>query len=119
MRVIIAGSRNAGVTVSDVDEAVKKAAYYVTQVVSGRATGADRAGEEWALKHHIPVRHFEVFGYEWEKSIYAGHRRNERMAKYAHALIALWDGQSAGTENMIRVARAHRLLVYVHRIGGT
>lgn len=71
------------------------------------------------MRHRIPVKPFEVFGYEWEQSIFAGRRRNERMAKFAHALIALWDGQSTGTEHMIRVARANRLLVYVHRIGGT
>jgi hypothetical protein len=31
----------------------------------------------------------------------AGIIRNIEMAKYAHALLALWDGKSKGTEHMI------------------
>jgi hypothetical protein len=38
------------------------------------------------------------------------------MAENAEALIAIWDGQSKGTKNMIDTATKKGLLVFVKRI---
>jgi hypothetical protein len=38
------------------------------------------------------------------------------MAEYADALIAIWDGESRGTKNMIEEATKRNLSVYVKRI---
>jgi hypothetical protein len=38
------------------------------------------------------------------------------MAEYADALIAIWDGESRGTKNMIEEATKRGLRVYVKRI---
>jgi hypothetical protein len=38
------------------------------------------------------------------------------MAENAEALIAVWDGVSRGTKNMIEEAKARNLAVYIHYI---
>ena len=112
MRTIIAGSRS----ISDYDtivDAVHKSGFNITEVVSGAARGVDRLGEKWANRYGIPVKQFHA---EWERyGKKAGYLRNEKMADYANALIAVWDGQSRGTEHMIRIARAKGLKVYIFR----
>ena len=39
------------------------------------------------------------------------------MAENADALIAIWDGQSRGTKNMIHMAEKAGLKVYVYNMG--
>ena len=45
----------------------------------------------------------------------AGKIRNQAMADAADALVALWDGNSGGTADMIRRARAAGLKVFVYK----
>ena len=40
------------------------------------------------------------------------------MAQYADALIAVWDGESKGTANMITQARQKGLDVFIYLIKG-
>jgi hypothetical protein len=111
MRVIVAGSR--GVTSLEVvAAAMAESGLTVTEVVSGTARGADQLGEHWAHERGVPVARFPA---DWRLGRGAGMFRNERMAAYAEALVAVWDGQSRGTADMIRRARAHGLRVHVHR----
>lgn len=113
MRVIIAGSRDI-VDPGIVDEAVRESGFEITEVVSGGARGVDRMGEAWARKHGIPVK---VFPADWDKNgKSAGPIRNEEMAKYAEALIAIWDGYSRGTDNMIDRASAWNRKTYVRKV---
>lgn len=103
MKVIIAGSRTI-CDYSEVETAVRRSGFTVTEVVSGMARGADRLGIEWADNHGVPVKKFFA---QWrtkdgECDRSAGMRRNERMADYADALIAIWDGESSGTKHMMR-----------------
>ena len=98
MKVIIAGSRK-GFVARNVFEAIEESNFVITEVVSGCARGVDRDGEYWAKLNNIPVK---LFPADWEshgKS--AGYLRNLEMAEYADALIAVWDGKSKGTFNMI------------------
>jgi hypothetical protein len=44
----------------------------------------------------------------------AGFARNQKMADYAEALVAVWDGRSSGTRDMLDRARARGLKVFVH-----
>jgi hypothetical protein len=46
----------------------------------------------------------------------AGHWRNGDMARFANALVAVWDGHSNGTRDMIEQAYRHSLFVYVHNL---
>lgn len=98
MKVIIAGSR----TVTDfrfVYQAANESGFEITEVVSGGAPGVDTLGEEFAADLDVPLK---VFPAEWEKlGKSAGPIRNRHMAEYADALIAIWDGESRGTKNMI------------------
>lgn len=110
VKVIIAGSRG----VTDYDEvcrAIKESEFEITEVVSGGAIGVDKFGEKYAVRNDIPIK---VFLADWEKKkAAAGIIRNAEMAKYAEALIAVWDGASPGTKNMIETAKKKGLKVFV------
>lgn len=113
MRTIIAGSR----TCFDYEAlltAIKDCGWEVTEVVSGMANGADSLGVRYAMEHKLPLHKFPA---EWEKyGKGAGYIRNAVMAEAAEALIALWDGYSRGTSNMIDQARDRGLKVFVKEV---
>ena len=101
MKTIIAGSRDF----KDYDLLKKQVNYYrtykgiITEIVSGCARGADALGEQYALENGIQLKYFPA---DWDKhKKAAGPIRNRQMAEYADALIAVWDGSSRGTKNMI------------------
>lgn len=109
MKTIIAGSR--GITdYQTVWGAIIDSGIYVTEVVSGGAKGVDLCGEKYASKHSIPIIKFIP---DWSKGKRAGIDRNNKMAEYADALVAVWDGVSRGTEHMINAARKRGLEVFV------
>lgn len=109
MKTIIAGSRGIYMTVQEIDAVVLESKIVVTEVVSGGAHGVDRAGEGWAAHSKIPLKRMPA---DWTKGRRGGPLRNEAMAEYADALIAIWDGTSRGTLDMIRRAEAHGLRIY-------
>lgn len=115
MKVIIAGSRS----VSNPDLiaiAMILSQFHVVEVVCGMAKGVDLLGKAWAEKKGIPVVEFPA---DWEKfGKRAGIVRNQRMAEYADALVAIWDGESRGTAHMIKSAQWEGLKVYVFQKGG-
>ena len=103
MKIIIAGSRgfeDYGMMVQKLDHLFKN--NRPTEIVSGRARGADKLGERYAQDHGIPVKYFPADWDKYGKS--AGFRRNEEMARYADAVVIFWDGKSAGTKHMIDLA---------------
>ena len=118
MKVIIAGSRG----VLDFDE-IKIAMLLflmengietsdVSEIVSGACYGADKLGELWAQRKDIPVK---LFPAKWkEYGMKAGPIRNAVMANYADALVAVWDGKSRGTKNMISEAKKKGLVIYIY-----
>ena len=129
MKVIICGPR-------DLDDyelvcaAIQASGFEITEVVSGAAKGADSLGEKWAGEHAIPFKQFParwnamtqpgciVKTNDWGKeyNANAGFYRNEEMAKYAEACIAVKaDGDTPGTGHMIKTAEAAGLKVYVHK----
>lgn len=145
IRVIIAGGRDiedifwvkraiAGCKfLKDIEDDVNPWKYVIGEVVSGKAPGVDTAGEAWAKENGI---HVEPFPADWDNidvpnavvrtrrdgtkyNAIAGHIRNEQMAEYADALIAIWDGKSTGTKNMIDTARAKGLIVHVSKVKPT
>ena len=112
MKTIIAGSR----TITNYDtvlEAILASGFKVTEVVSGGASGVDSLGELYAFEmDSVKLKRFPA---NW--SLYgkkAGPIRNQEMADYAEALIAVWDGESTGTKDMIERAQEKGLQVYVH-----
>ena len=113
MKLIIAGSRSI-TDMKVLGEALRKIRnerVLIDEVVCGMARGADQLGEEWADSAGIPVVKFPA---DWNKhGKSAGVIRNIEMAKYADGLLALWDGKSAGTANMILEAHRKGLKVWV------
>jgi hypothetical protein len=117
LRVIVAGSR--GITDLDVVtvailNAIREwqCQRYIAEIVSGGARGVDKLGEEWAQRVDCPIKRFPA---NWKlHGMSAGIIRNEQMARYADALVAVWDGKSRGTRHMIETMRALGKKVYVH-----
>ena len=112
MKVIIAGSRNIN-SIDSVKWAVRDSGFEVTEVISGAAKGVDTAGECWAQSNQIDRTVFHANWHKWGKA--AGPKRNERMASYADALIAIPEPGSKGTKSMIEIAKKAGLKVYIHR----
>ncbi len=119
-RIIIAGSRGfdfrSPVTQDTffrkIDNLVSaKQATHDIVIVSGTAKGADKFGESYAR-----IRGYECRQYPANWDLYgkrAGYMRNVLMAQNADALIAIWDGESRGTQHMINIASDNGLAVRV------
>ena len=129
MKTIIAGSRNIK-EYSIVKQAIRQSGFEITEVVSGMAPGVDSLAEDWAIENNIEISPYPA---QWEDltltpcyvkynkfgkpyNVLAGHNRNEQMAKYADALIAIWDGKSPGTKNMIELAKKYNLKIYIYNL---
>lgn len=110
MNVIIAGSRNVRpeyyrhfrrTIQHQIDMWMWEFESHRTEVtiISGGARGADQLGEVFAIENAYKLKVMEA---DWKKhGRKAGMLRNEEMEKVADALIAIWDGRSVGTKNMI------------------
>lgn len=113
MKVIVAGSRSI-VDISEVQKAITESRFEITEVVSGTAKGVDKLGESYAVAHNIPVKKFPADWDRFRKK--AGYLRNQEMAEYAEALIAIWDGESKGTAHMINIMKKIDKPVYVWKV---
>ena len=114
MKSIVVGSRG----IEDyqlVSRAIEMAPWTITEVVSGCARQVDRLGERWAAVRNIPVKLFPV---EWERlGKAASFLRNEQMARYAEALVAVWDQKSNGSRHMVHRAASYSLPCWWFRRG--
>lgn len=114
MKVIIAGGRDfdsyelLAKTMKEINN--------VTEIVCGKARGADTLGEQWAKENNIPVTYFPAL---WNLGRDAGIKRNHQMGDYADYLVAFWDGESRGTKDMIdymkRLGKKGTVVTYVRR----
>jgi hypothetical protein len=112
MKVIVAGSRSI-TDYFEVKLAILLSGFEITEVFSGDARGVDKLGEMWAKDSKIPIQKFPA---DWERyGRAAGFRRNRQMARAADALIAIWDGSSRGTADMIRQMEKLKKPFYIHR----
>lgn len=110
MKTIIAGSRTIA-SVSYLYDAIRRSGFEITEVVCGEAQGVDKMGRWWAEQNSVPIASYPA---DWKKfGKNAGKMRNWQMARYADALIAIWDGISSGTAHMIAAAHLKGLKVYV------
>lgn len=115
-RIIVAGSRDIPTNKDYLREyfnrldALSKSKSNI-EVVSGTARGGDRVGENWAYaRDHKLVK----FPADWQyHGLSAGYKRNEEMAEYADALVAIWDRKSKGTKHMINIAKREGLAVRI------
>lgn len=119
-KLIIAGSR--GVTdYGTVRESVIASGFWkaygkTLEIVSGTARGVDRLGEEFANKNGLLIHRFPA---DWDKlGKAAGHIRNCEMGKFADCLLAVWDGKSKGTEQMINYMKSLQKEYFVFHTDG-
>lgn len=113
MKTIIADSRTA-TDYQQLLAAIRTCPWQITEVISGCARGADSLGETWAESQKIPLMRYPA---DWNKfGRSAGAIRNIEMSRIAEALLALWDGKSAGTEHMINQMKRSGKSVHVHLI---
>lgn len=125
MKTIIAGGRDYKFSKQDL-EFLNQLKPLISEVVSGKAKGADMEGENWARKNKIPVREFpaqwnnlnegNLFIKEGRYGKYnslAGFNRNVEMAKYADAVI-LFSGGS-GTKHIHDTALEYNLNIFDRR----
>lgn len=113
MKLIVAGTRTFNdynlvkVTLSVITN--------ITEIVSGKAAGADSLGEQYAIEHNIPIKEFPADWLYYGKQ--AGILRNKQMGDYADELVVFWDGSSRGTSHMISVMKnlnkPYRVIDYV------
>ena len=86
-------------------------------IVSGGAKGADTLAIRYANEREYEL---VVMLPDWEKyGKSAGFIRNAEMAEFGSHLIAFWDSGSAGTKNMIEVAKRKYLIRHVVSYLGT
>lgn len=110
MKTIIAGSRGLNNYLVLLN-AIEKINWKITHVVSGTCQGADRLGERWARTNNISISRYSADWKRYGKK--AGILRNVKMVENAEALLALWDGESRGTEHIITFAKSAGLKVYI------
>jgi len=111
MNVIIAGSRK----ITDykiVKATIENSGFNITQLISGHCPlGVDTLGEKWAIENNIPIK---IFPANWKNyGPAAGPIRNSQMIEYSDALIAIWDGTSKGTKDIIKKAKKKGLKIYL------
>jgi len=126
MILLIAGSRSLDTQRIDfeIDLAVKRfcetfhipaflgRADSIKEIMSGCGPGADMGGERYAERRNLPIIHMPYIPHLGRKG---GMIRNAQMARFSDALVAVWDGESPGTKNMIDTMTRQRKPVYVHR----
>lgn len=98
-KLIIAGSRNLEVSKDTLNNLFLLFNCWPTEIVSGGCVGIDRCGERYVEDNYmLPLK---IFPANWEEhGKAAGPIRNAEMAKYADALLLIWDGESKGSSNM-------------------
>jgi hypothetical protein len=114
MKLIVAGSRKVtdyNVVRNAIDGLISQG-IVITTLIEGAARGVDSLASCYAFEHGIENVRVPA---EWK--LYhkgAGTVRNKKMAEMGDALLAIWDGNSSGTKNMITCAKNKGLPVYIH-----
>lgn len=86
----------------------------ITEVVQGGAAGIDFHAKEWSWDVGVKCTEFRA---DWDTlGKAAGPTRNLKMADYGDALLAIWDGESRGTKDMINKMRSAGKPVFVLNI---
>lgn len=120
MKLVIAGSRGID-EISTLKKAIKESPFDISdvdKVITGGADGVDTLAMNFCIDEKI---NFEVVYPDYDKFSHkvAPIKRNEEMAEKGDCLLAIWDGKSKGTKNMIENSKSQDLDVYVHNTGTT
>lgn len=101
MNVLIAGSRGFDDWRRLCETmAIYKRDHRIKRIISGGAKGADKLGERYARRYHIPLLRIKP---EWQKyGRGAGLLRNQELVDAADHVFCFWDGKSKGTRDTMR-----------------
>lgn len=83
-----------------------------TEIISGGARGADSLARQYALTHGIPCTEIRPDYPRYGKG--APLRRNMEIIACADMVIAIWDGKSTGTAQVIAECRKIGKPLVVH-----
>jgi hypothetical protein len=120
MKVIVSGTRD----LPDAPERLERVMAYVrerygvipTRIIHGASGNVDWAADAWAKARGIKRVPYPVDKADWTKyGKAAGPIRNGHMADDGDYLVALWDGRSRGTGDMIRQMTERGKDWYVNR----
>lgn len=111
MKIAIIGSRN--LRVENLGEHLSE---NVTEIVSGGAKGIDTCAREYAKRKGIKLTEFLPEFNRFGKG--APLERNVKIVNYADEVIAFWDGNSKGTEFVIKTCKANNKPIKVVLIKG-
>lgn len=104
-KVIIAGGRE----ITDpalVERAIKESGFNVNLIISGLARGVDTLGKDYADANRIDCARYPANWNKYNKA--AGGIRNLQIGVVADKLIAIWDGESKGTKDMISLFKKRK-----------
>lgn len=125
MILIISGSRgyHRDEYLPLLDEAIRLSGFRPTRILHGaNMNSVDRLAKLWARRNNIPD---EGISADWDDAVRLnvpkgamGPIRNGKLEKKGEALVAVWDGESPGTKDMIdKIRRAHKP-GFVYRLDG-
>src|SRR4051812_44627998 len=104
MKVIITGSR--GITdFSLIEMAMQQSGLEgkITEVVLRGASGIAGLGKQYADQHEQPLHRFDpIWNPRGRRDNRAEFTRDENLAKYADAAVAIWDRKSEESHHLIR-----------------
>jgi hypothetical protein len=113
LKCVIAGSRYIE-DYSLLEQAIKDSGIesMISEVVSGCCpSGVDQLGEQWAIKHNIPIKKFPA---DWKsQGRAAGPIRNKQMAEHSDFAIIVCYGDSKGSNNMIKEMKVLNKPTYI------
>jgi hypothetical protein len=94
---------------------------HTLHLVCGMAKGADEAGLVWAARHPMTIHKYYP---EWKEYTQyrpnpAGFIRNRKMALNTDLLFAFWDGNSRGTQHMLRCCKSLNVPIILLKLGGS
>ena len=121
MRIIVAGCRsfnNFDLMQQALDNFIATTDSSKVTIISGEAIGADALAKIYASMRNLKCADFVA---PWGKlGDAAGPFRNKLMAEYAlkdedkkPVLFAFWNGKSAGTGNMIEIAKRNHIETHI------
>lgn len=108
MKVAVIGSRT--LEVKNLEEYLPRD---TTEIVSGGALGIDSCAREYALSHNLIYTEFLPLYEKYGKA--APIVRNKEIVEYADMVIAFWNGESKGSQNVIDLCQKIQKKIIVYR----
>lgn len=119
MKVCIVGSRSitdAQFVFQVIDRFIKDQCVAPVVLLSGGAKGVDSLVKEYAAKRGIDFVEFVPYHVADRTADFRKRYffiRNKQMIENADKVLAIWDGESSGTEHTISLAQKHNVPVMV------